>query len=73
MDSLLERQQDFEKKILPSLMASGIYVSYAMMLQKGNWTISYLLKPYLVKLVETDTLEKPIHYFLLSLLQEQRF
>ena len=54
-------------------MAIGIHVSYVMMLQKANWTISYLLNPYLVKLVETDTLEKAIHYFLLSLLQEQRF
>ena len=49
-------------------MAIGIHVTYVMMLQKANWTISYMLKPYLVKLVETDTLEKPIDYLLLSLL-----
>ena len=34
-----------------------LYV-YVMMLQTANWMISYLLKAYLVKIVEIDTLKK---------------
>ena len=43
------------------------------MLQTANWMLSYLLKAYLIKLVETDAVEKTIYYILLSLLQGQRF
>ena len=44
-----------------------------MMLQTANWKISYLLKASLIKVIETDALEKRIHYILSSLLQGQRF
>ena len=44
-----------------------------MMLQTANWMISYLLKAELIKVIETDTLEKGTYYILSSILQVQRF
>ena len=39
-----------------------------VVLQTANWMISYLLKAYLIKLIETDAIEKRIYYILSSLL-----
>ena len=44
-----------------------------MMLQTANWMLSYLLKAQLIKLVETDTLEKRIYYILSFLIQGKNF
>ena len=44
-----------------------------IMLQTANWMIPYLLKAYLIKVIETDALEKRIYYILSSSLQGQRF
>ena len=43
-------------------------VMMMMVLQTANWMISYLLKAYLIKLIETDAIEKRIYYILSSLL-----